>query len=290
MSLHETTLSIAPVVRSLGTMMFDPCWAERVHTSSSCELLYVMRGSVTLQLGETQFPAGPGDLLLVPPETDHRDEFDPVQGLQVFLVFFEWAGAGEFFTQVSNHSLVALPAARKREIARLIERLRNDVQGDSFADQLVARSRLLAILMLMLREAQTAGDGSRHESRGATGKRRRQGLMLTAKAYLDAHYHEPISLEDIADSLHVSAFYLSHVFSQESNFSLFSYLTNLRMERARKLLCDGQLNVSEVARCVGYENSNYFSKVFRKHFGQPPSDFLGIPSSLETNNAIFDPK
>ena len=43
------------------------------------------------------------------------------------------------------------------------------------------------------------------------------------------------------------------------------------MERARELLQAGGMNVSEVAAAVGYESSNYFSKVFRKHFGRPPS-------------------
>jgi AraC-like DNA-binding protein len=94
--------------------------------------------------------------------------------------------------------------------------------------------------------------------------------MLQARQYLEAHFAEPLSLEGIAAALGVSAYYLSHVFSEENDFTLFASLTHLRMEKARALLQDGQMTVAEVARAVGYDNSNYFSKAFRRHFGVAP--------------------
>ena len=72
--------------------------------------------------------------------------------------------------------------------------------------------------------------------------------------------------------LNVSPFYLSHVFSRESDFSLFTYLTNLRMRRSRALLQAGTGNVTDVAHAVGYDDEGYFSKVFRKYFVVPPRD------------------
>jgi two-component system response regulator YesN len=106
------------------------------------------------------------------------------------------------------------------------------------------------------------------------GRKRRRRLMAQARRYLNEHFNDPICLDDVARALEVSAYYLSHVFSEENGFSLFTYLNALRMERARELLQERTCNVSEVARAVGYEDTNYFSKVFRKHFGRPPSDYL----------------
>ena len=71
----------------------------------------------------------------------------------------------------------------------------------------------------------------------------------------------------MASALHVSGYHLSHVFSRESNFSLFAYLTAVRMEKAKALLAEGELTVSQVAHAVGYATPNYFSKVFRKQCG-----------------------
>ena len=98
--------------------------------------------------------------------------------------------------------------------------------------------------------------------------------MQQARCYLQNHFTGPVCLDDIARALDISSYYLSRIFSEEHDFSLFTYLTALRMERARELLQTGHCNVSEAARAVGYENSNYFSKVFHKHFGRPPSEYL----------------
>jgi AraC-like DNA-binding protein len=64
--------------------------------------------------------------------------------------------------------------------------------------------------------------------------------------------------------------------------SLFACLTMLRMNKARDLLLKGNRKVSAVARAVGYENSNYFAKVFRKYFGQSPSDVAASAGSDRT--------
>ena len=74
--------------------------------------------------------------------------------------------------------------------------------------------------------------------------------------------------------MHVSGYYLSHVFSAESDFTLFSYLTTVRIEQAKALLLAGDMKVSQVAQAVGYQSPNYFSKVFRRHFGCSPRDFV----------------
>ena len=267
MVLTDSQFAELPTVRSMGVTLFDWQWAERAHVSTFCELLYVISGRVELHLHGQKYHAGPGDLLLVPSGTEHRDDFDLDAGLQVFMVSFHWAAEDEFFRQVSNEILRGLPAYRKAEIAAQVERLHRDTHSDTPTDLLVARARLFTILMLILREvAATPAE----EKQAAHGRRR--ALMLSARRYLERNYARPIALEDVAKALDVSPFYLSHVFSEENEFSLFAYLTTVRMEKARELLQAGAKNVSEVARAVGYENGNYFAKVFRKHFGHPPSD------------------
>ena len=79
-----------PEILSMGTMIFDPIWGEKDHVTHSTELLHVVKGNVTLVTGRRRVSAGPGDVLIVPPETPHRDAFDTETGLEVFMVFFRW--------------------------------------------------------------------------------------------------------------------------------------------------------------------------------------------------------
>ncbi len=91
------------------------------------------------------------------------------------------------------------------------------------------------------------------------------------KSYIRRNFQQQINLEELALALGISQYHLSRVFNAESGFSLPEYLTMVRMEKAKILLSEGQKNISEVAYAVGYEDSSYFSKVFRKHFGCRPS-------------------
>ena len=66
---------------------------------------------------------------------------------------------------------------------------------------------------------------------------------------------------------------LAHIFSKESGFTLSSFLTQVRMQKAAELLSDPAAQVAEVAYAVGYEDANYFSKAFRRHFGYSPTRY-----------------
>lgn len=279
--MDDTFAADLPVVHSMGLSIFDPIWARRTHSGPYAELMHVVSGSCELVTKQGRFLAVPGDTLLVPTNTPHRDEFDFDLGLHVYMVHLSWKAEGAFLRHVDNRLLQNMPAAAKAEIGKVFSYLQTDIRRDSEADQLVIRSRVLLILLLMLREALKTKEKPKGAGADEYGPRHRRQLMLRAKAYLEAHYNAPVSLHEIAHSLRVSPFYLSHVFSEETDFSLFAYLTLLRMKKAKSLLEEGRLNVSEVASAVGYENSNYFSKVFKRHFNRSPRGFLGPPSSRE---------
>ena len=64
---------------------------------------------------------------------------------------------------------------------------------------------------------------------------------------------------------------MSRIFSRESDFSLFEYLNDVRMRKARELLHEGRHIVADVAYMTGFEDSNYFSKVYKRYYGHSPS-------------------
>jgi len=274
-SVEDLVGRALPQVDSMGLMIFDPIWGQRDHVDQVAELIHVIRGDMSLIMRRRRYDARAGDTLVVPPHTAHRDWFDPEKGLEVFMVFFRWKPAREFFSRVGNRTLLAMPAGRKREIGRIVDRLRMDRADGEREAGLVVRSRLATILMLMLREATERRRRPAKSSSGALRRRRRRQLINNAKEYLRDHMRECVSLHQVARELRVSPYYLSHVFSEENEFSLFSYLTTLRMEKAKALLSEGRLNVSETAFAVGFANPNYFSKVFRRYFGRSPRDCLG---------------
>lgn len=97
-----------------------------------------------------------------------------------------------------------------------------------------------------------------------------QRLTRQAMAYIHEHYSEPIGREDLARHIGVSEGYLSRCFTQETGLSLIQYLTRYRIQRARQLLTTTDMTVTEIALEVGFSDSNYFSRVFRREVGVAP--------------------
>lgn len=90
--------------------------------------------------------------------------------------------------------------------------------------------------------------------------------------YIQSHYSEPLSLEDVARAINLSTSYLSSLFSKVLGTTFISYVQSVRIERAKQLLRT-TLKIYEIAALIGYEDEKYFSQVFRKVEGISPSQF-----------------
>lgn len=94
------------------------------------------------------------------------------------------------------------------------------------------------------------------------------------KEYLSEHYAEDINLESVADRVGLHPSYLSSLFRKEENITFLNYLTNIRVEEAKRLLREGR-KVHYIARSVCYRSEQYFSSVFKKRTGLSPADYRG---------------
>ena len=126
-------------------------------------------------------------------------------------------------------------------------------------------------LKISLFHQQTAAEPEQQEQRVITGLTR----------YLQEHLAEDVSLSVLAEEFHLSAQYISQLFKSEIGVNFLAYLTNIRMEQAKKLLLSSSLSIAEVSEQSGYADYRVFTKVFKKNEGITPSqyrrDFLELP-------------
>lgn len=101
-----------------------------------------------------------------------------------------------------------------------------------------------------------------------------QACDIVIERYAD----EDISLQTVADAISVNASYLSRVFKQEIGVTFVSFLTRLRIDQAKYYLKQRHLKIYEVASRVGYSNTTYFSKLFKKVTGVSPEEYRGQSS------------
>jgi len=257
-----------PKLRGVGKVVFGAVWSDNFHDSSACELLMPLASPLTVCYQDgRQYRADCGEILIIPKGTKHRDLLPQGNESMLFFCSFEWDKITQYLSLVNNDTIGKISKRTSHDLSSVIEGISRDLAGGSEMDRLISATRLLSALMVLLRDV-LAETG---DAQAADSKSRKSTLLSDAKQYIENNFGRCINLDEIADALDVSSYYLSHVFSEGNDFPLFEYLLDVRMKRAGELLKQGKLNVAQVAYAVGYENPNYFSRTFKKYFGDTPS-------------------
>lgn len=103
-------------------------------------------------------------------------------------------------------------------------------------------------------------------------------IVKVTRDYLEHHYTEDISLEDVAEQVNISPQYFSKLIKKNTGFNFIDWLSMLRVKKAKELLTNSNLTVKEVCFMVGYKDPNYFSRIFKKRIGITPSEYVKTSS------------
>lgn len=111
--------------------------------------------------------------------------------------------------------------------------------------------------------------------RNIVSKREEQAsnMIHTAKKYIDEHYKEELTLDEISRRINISPYYFSKLFKEEIGQSFIEYMTNVRMETAKTLLLTTNKSMKEICSEIGYADPNYFSRTFKKNVGVTPTEY-----------------
>ncbi len=136
--------------------------------------------------------------------------------------------------------------------------------GDYIRDMRIFE-RLTGLLTLLMEE-------SWDPERSLCASPKKQSLQL-AKDYLEEHYRERLSLDQLAERFFINKYYLTRIFKEQFGVSVGTYLAQLRVTRAKQLLRFSDLSVEEIGRECGIEEPAYFARVFKKVEGIAPGEY-----------------
>jgi AraC-like DNA-binding protein len=130
-----------------------------------------------------------------------------------------------------------------------------------------AEGRLILLLAALQEAADAPAPPPRPDSHG-------EELVRRAIGYLSAQYAEPVTIEAMAEALGYNRAYLSRVFRRHTEQTPIAFLTRLRIDHGRRLLRERpELTVEQIASSVGFRDGLYFSKQFRRLYGQSPTEY-----------------
>ncbi len=98
-------------------------------------------------------------------------------------------------------------------------------------------------------------------------------VVAKVMLHIKANYAQPLTLDDIAATVHLNRSYLSTLFKKETGMNLFEFLQGYRIDMAKQLLCQKRESIQQICEQVGLPDSAYFSKLFKKHEGITPHEY-----------------
>lgn len=258
-----------PVLIYAGQVSNEPEWKFPSHKHDDfCEIIYISKGEGTFIVDNKPYYAKQGDILVYNPGVVHEEFSNPSNPLKTYF-----CGVGNLFMKgMQEGQLIPEdrePIVHTHDYSYKIESYITDIFEESSSQVLgfdvICQNLLFCLLTLLIRII-------RSEQRPAASSSP-DSLALQIKQYIDKNYTKNITLNDIADNLYISQYYMSHIFKNETSYSPINYLIHCRIGQAKVLLLTTDLKINEVAKQVGYENSNYFTMLFKKITGESPKQY-----------------
>lgn len=248
---------------------------DSYHSHEHLELAYIMSGKGKYFIEGKMFDVQEGDLLILNPGVQHEAQ-SPEHNEEGITEFFVGVtdialpGCKENFLPVKKDGYVMRSGMEFQEkvcqIFHLMEAENLSCMEGRYA---MMKAYIMQVILLILREQKKVETPSGPYALGTVGKNQ---VVDQIVKYFQEHYNEKISLDQIAENMYLSSFYISKIFKNKTGDTPIHYLINLRLEKAKQMLEAGYCkNVQEVAREVGYDDVYHFSKLFKKRYGISPS-------------------
>ena len=100
-------------------------------------------------------------------------------------------------------------------------------------------------------------------------------VIANAKKFIEEHHTEDLSLGQVAAAVHTSIFYFCKLFKKVTGINFTEYVSRVRTEKAKNLLLNLNLRVSEIAYEVGFQSLTHFNRVFKNVVGESPTEYRG---------------
>ena len=233
------------------------------------ELVFILKGRAGITAGESLYQLEEGQMIFHPPMEFHRIWNDGDSTLQYAVVTFTAPGF-----HLDAHRICSFPSSRV--IVELIEEFRSFFEtAETYILKITDDSLAAAVQSVVNRmENYFLGLLGREETYPVAEQNRRAELYATAVSIMHRNLCGRLSATEIAEQCGMSVSTMQKLFLRYTGMGMMNYYTSLRMRHARQLLASGR-SVKEVGAALGYNDQNYFSTVYRRYFGEPPSAAKG---------------
>ncbi len=253
----------------------EDSFKDSYHSHDHLELAYVLSGSGKYHIEGEIYEVREGDLLIINPGVRHQAltaTGSDVSTTEFFVGFSDIQIPGYSYNYLpipDGGHLIHATGEFRQKIARLCAAMEMENTVCKEGRYFMLKSYLMQMILLVIREqCETIAPAASYAFESVNKKYVVEKIIN----YFEEHYNEKISLDQIAENMYLSPFYISKIFKSEIGDTPIRHLINIRLEKAKMLLEEGDnSSIQEIAGMVGYDDAYHFSKLFKKRYGISPS-------------------
>ncbi len=252
----------APRLSYIAKTQYSEDWNSNLHTHGCAELFFITDGHGRFRTQNEEFPVGIHDLIVVNTNVLHTElsQLDsPLEYIVLGVEGLEAMGGENGYAMLHLHS-------GWRELLSCLNLMLQEAHESLPGHEAVCGHLLEVVLVQLSRQEELSLDTE------VSGPRvsRECGQV---RRYIDNHFKENLSLDQLAQLAHVNKYYLAHAFRREFSASPISYLISRRVEESRFLLRETDHSLSLIAQMLGFSSPSYFSQCFRRAEGISPKEY-----------------
>ena len=237
-------------------------WNHALHTNICSELFFITGGCGCFQVQESSFPVFARDLVVINPGVPHAESSQSASPMEYTVLGVEGL---DIFSDTGSYVLLHLRPDWEELMSclQLILRAAKAARPNLGA----VCQRLLEIILLRLLQVEAFSLSPEQSSRRSISE------CEVVRRYIDHHFKENLTLDQLAAVAHINKFYLVHTFRKEFNTTPISYLIVRRIQESRFLLAETDHPLSQIAQLLGFSSLSYFSQSFRRLEGISPKEY-----------------
>lgn len=258
---------------------------QQDHYHRNFELYYLVSGRCRVFLNHTIYHLEAGDMILIEPLALHHTIYGIVGESERIAVHFEGRCLRQiedvcgkaWLQQILDNPFITVEPGRRNFVEGLFRKLFVEQDTPDLFSEMLRQNYLSELLAFISR------CGKEHDILHFADVSRlseKEKAIQDAASYIYGHYGETLTLEQVAERVHMSPSYFSRRFKKITGFGYKEYVNHIRMKEASRLLLETDLPVTEIAQRCGFSDGNYFGDLFRKEKGVSPRIYRKNPQIL----------
>ena len=249
---------------NIASSRYGGDWHSVPHTHNHTELFFIVSGKGQFLIQDQVFPVGINNLVIINPNVLHTEDSLNAQPLEYIVLGIE--GIELANDENSNGQFSILDHMESVEISGCLRNILREMEQKNTGYEDVCQA-YMEILIIRLMRSTTLSVPS--EPQISSGNRQ----CAAVRRYIDLHFKEPLTLEQLAEESHMNKYYLSHAFKREYGTSPINYMISRRIEESKYLLAETDLSMTQIAQLLGFSSLSYFSQVFRRTQSVSPLEY-----------------